>query len=118
RSSARRRPHAMDRAGDAVVVLGEILGSYGVRGWLKVRPYTDAADALLGYENWWLKPAGAANWRKVRRLGGRMHSGLLVVELDGIGSPEMAKALKGADVGVPREALPPPSGREVYWEDL
>jgi ribosomal 30S subunit maturation factor RimM len=39
-------------AGDrtsAIVVMGEIVDSYGVRGWLKVRPFTESPDALLAY---------------------------------------------------------------------
>ena len=37
----------MARTQSAVVVMGEIVGSYGVRGSLKVRPFTESPDALL-----------------------------------------------------------------------
>ena len=108
----------MDRAPGSIVVLGEIVGSYGVQGWLRVRSYTEAPDALLGYPTWWLKPVHGALWREFRRIDGRLHSGALVVALDGIGSREAALAMKGAEIGVRRDALPPAAPGEIYWGDL
>jgi ribosomal 30S subunit maturation factor RimM len=56
----------MDPAGDALVVLGEVVGSYGVRGWLKIRPFTERPETLLGHATWWLK-ARDHGWRLARR---------------------------------------------------
>ena len=39
----------MEPARDAVVVLGEVVGAYGVRGWVKVRPFTQSPQTLLEY---------------------------------------------------------------------
>jgi len=108
----------MARFGDAVVVLGEVIGPYGVRGWLKVRTYTEAADALLGHATWWLKPARGSEWRKYERVAGRLHSGTLLAELAGVDTREAALALKGFEIGVPRAALPAAPENEIYWEDL
>jgi 16S rRNA processing protein RimM len=108
----------MGIARDAIVVLGEVVDSYGVRGWLKVRPYTELPEALLGYATWWLKPPRGGEWREVGRSEGRLHSGVLLVALDGTDNREEALAMKGAQVGVPRSALPTPGGDELYWDDL
>jgi 16S rRNA processing protein RimM len=105
-------------AGDAIVVMGEIVGSYGVRGWIRVRPHTEIPETLLGYITWWVRPARGAQWREVRKVDGRMHSGEIIAALDGTGSREAALAMKGAVVGVPRSALPAAKGDEIYWEDL
>ncbi|MEO8302810.1 MAG: ribosome maturation factor RimM [Betaproteobacteria bacterium] len=105
-------------ARDAIVVLGEVVDSYGVRGWLKVRPYTEHPETLLGYATWWLKPPRGGEWREVARFEGRLHSGVLVVALDGTDNREEALAMKGAAVGVPRSALPAAKGDELYWDDL
>ena len=102
----------------AFVVMGEVVGSFGVRGWLKVRTYSEAPDALLGFARWWLKPAVGSSWRQYTRLEGRMHSGVLIVALDGVGTRESALTLRGFEVGVPREALPRPAAGEIYWDDL
>ena len=108
----------MVRSRSAFVVLGEVVGSFGVRGWLKVRTYSEATDALLGFAEWWLKPAHGSDWREFARIDGREHSGDLVVALEGVGTRETALAMRGFEVGVPREALPRAAAGEVYWEDL
>jgi len=108
----------MDRPRGAIVVLGEVLGSYGVHGWLKARTYTEAPESLLGYATWWLKPARGSEWSEYERLAGRMHSGVLIAQLSGIDSREAALAMKGSEIGVPRTALPEVAEDEIYWSDL
>ena len=108
----------MDPAGDAIVVLGDVVGAYGVHGALKVRPYTEVPDTLLQYSTWWVKPARDLQWRPLARRTGRMHSGALLAELSGIDSREAALALKGAEIGVPRAMLPAAGAGEIYVDAL
>jgi 16S rRNA processing protein RimM len=108
----------MARSRDPIVVMGEVVGSYGIRGWLKVRSYAESPDALLRYTSWWLKPARGTVWSEFRRQDGRLHSGALVVALDGVGTREAAQAMKGFEIGVPRIALPAAAEGEFYWDDL
>ena len=108
----------MVRSRDGIVVMGEVAGPYGIRGWLKVRSHAESPDALLGYPAWWLKPARGADWTEFRRQDGRVHSGALVVALAGIDTREAALAMKGFQVGVPRDALPAAAEGEIYWDDL
>ena len=102
---------------DRIVVMGEIVGPYGVRGWLKVRSFAESPTALLDFAEWWSKPKRGSAWKKMSRLDGRLHSGSLVVALDGVDTREAALAMKGFEVGVPRSTLPAVEG-EIYWEDL
>jgi len=98
--------------------MGRIMAPHGVRGWLKVRPVSEVPAALLDYATWWVRPARASSWREVRRTAGRMHSGVLLVSLGGVATREDALSLRGADVGVPRKALPSAKKGEIYWVDL
>ena len=110
----------MEPARDAVVVLGEVVGAYGVRGWLKVRPFTQSPDGLLDYATWWLKTRGD-DWREFRRregTAGRLHSGSLLVALEGVATRDAALAIRGAQVGVRRSALPAAGADAYYWSDL
>jgi 16S rRNA processing protein RimM len=110
----------MEPARDAVVVLGEVIGAYGVRGWLRVRPFTQSPETLLEYEKWLLKGPGS-DWREFGRReasAGRMHSGSLVVALAGVETREAALAMKGAQIGVRRSALPAAGQDTYYWSDL
>jgi 16S rRNA processing protein RimM len=48
----------------------------------------------------------------------REHGAALIAQLAGIGDRETAAALKGADIGVPRAALPAAKANEIYYSDL
>ncbi len=98
--------------------MGRIVAPFGVQGWVKVRPFTAAPDGLLDYGTWWLRRAGERDWAMRRVLNGRMHGATLLAEIEGIGTRDGALAVKGADVGVPRTALPTPGPGEIYWTDL
>ena len=110
-------PSAGETPGD-IVVMGQVLLPYGVKGWLRVRPHTEEPEGLLQFRSWWLRPAAGSNWREVEPLGGRLHSDTLLVQLAGIESPEAALALKGCDVGVSRSLLPRARAGEIYQADL
>lgn len=101
-----------------MVVMGVVVAPFGVQGSVKVRPYSQAPDALLRHATWWLRTAEAPAWREVRQLAGRMHRDALIAELAGVATREAALALKGCEVGVPREALPAAPPGEMYQADL
>ena len=104
--------------GSRNVVMGKIAASYGVRGWLKVQPFTAAPDSLLRYPQWTLR--NERNGREIdyRLLEGREHGGFLTVLLSNISSREDAAALRGWLITVPRDALPDSGENNVYFTDL
>jgi 16S rRNA processing protein RimM len=97
--------------------MGRVVAPYGVRGWIKVEPYTVLAAALLDYDRWWLA-SGEGRWSEFAVLSSRPHSNALLAELSGLASREAVQSWRGALVGVPRDALPKPDENEVYWADL
>jgi 16S rRNA processing protein RimM len=103
---------------EAIVVMARVLAPYGVSGWLKTWPFSAAPDALLSYKRWWLRLPGSTTWREVAPVGGRVHSGLVLAQLATIDTREAALALRGAEIGVQREAMPALDPGAVYWADL
>ena len=99
------------------LTLGQIAAPHGVGGALKVNAYTDPPENLLGYKLWRLLQADGSS-REVALLRGQRLGRQLRVELEGIADRDAAQALAGAQVQVPREALPPTAGNEHYREDL
>ena len=100
----------------SMVVMGRIVAPYGVYGWLKVLPDTEALDGLFDYDTWWIGKQD--NWREVVVEQAKIHNDVLVVKLAEVDDRDQAFACKGLQVAVPREALPEPEDNEYYWSDL
>lgn len=98
------------------MVLGQIVAPYGVKGWVKVEPFTEKVGTLLDHSPWWL--AAHETWRPVELEAGKLHGAVLVAKLAGIETPEAALTLRRVEVGVPRSALPQEADGEYYWADL
>lgn len=98
------------------VVLGRIVGAFGVRGWVKVFSYTDPREAVLEYKGWLLKRNG--NWEAATVAEGKRHGKSVIARIDGVDDRDQAEALRGTDIGVTREKLPEPGNDQYYWSDL
>jgi 16S rRNA processing protein RimM len=98
------------------VILGRVIGLFGVRGWVKVHSYTEPREALLEYRGWLLGRDG--DWQPVEVAEGRQHGKGIVVRLQGIEDRDAAAELLGSDIGVDRDALPEAEDGQYYWADL
>lgn len=98
------------------VVLGRVAGLYGVRGWVKVHSYTDPRDGILDYADVLLRIEG--EWRPVQIEEGRPHGKTVVVKISDVDDRDRAAELIGAEIGVPRGAMPEPDAGHYYWVDL
>jgi 16S rRNA processing protein RimM len=106
----------MTATGERLVVVGRVVGLYGVRGWMRLMSHTQPRDNILRYRHWHLRRGH--DWRPVEVAAGRVHGKGLVVNLRECADREQARALIGADVAVPRAELPPTAAGEYYWADL
>jgi len=103
---------------EAMVVMGQVVAAYGVRGWIKIRTFSGEIDALGAYPAWWLRPRGGKPWREAKPRGARVHAGHLLAEIEGVDSREAAQALVGSEIAVARASLPAPAEGEMYIADL
>lgn len=99
-----------------LVTMGRVDGPWGVKGWVKVRPYTETPESLCRFGRWWLSRGGEWKEYEVAEAAARPDS--VVARLAGCDDREAAAALTGNDIAVPREALPPTAENEFYWADL
>lgn len=96
--------------------MGRIVAPYGVQGWVKIQPFTETLDSLFDYEHWWINEA--AGWREGEVEEARVHGKVLVAKFSGCDGREAALALRGKDIAVSRDELPPAGDGEYYWSDL
>jgi 16S rRNA processing protein RimM len=96
--------------------MGRVMAPFGVRGRLKIQPYTAQAGNLGHYATWWIGRDG--DWRLHAVTGTEVHGKGLIAELDGCDDREMAAGFSGLNVAVPRAALPQTAENEFYWTDM
>jgi 16S rRNA processing protein RimM len=105
---------------EPMVVLGRIAGPHGIRGQLKIIPFTEYIDSLLDYPVWWLSK-DEKSWRKVHPSSVSVHDDRLIITLPECNDRTSASELKGWKIAVPRSKLPelPDNGEDgYYWSDL
>ena len=103
------------QAGSSIVI-GEVVGVHGVRGWIKVRSRTRPRENIFHYRPWALAVGAATRCfqpRECRRQGKG-----LVARLDGIADRTAAADLIGAEIRIDGGQLPPLPPGEHYWHEL
>ncbi|MBB5391099.1 MULTISPECIES: ribosome maturation factor RimM [unclassified Herbaspirillum] len=106
----------IEAPGDLVIV-GHVTGAYGIQGWIRVRPYSAQADALLNAKTWWLEKSGLPK-QDAEVMQSKGHSGDVVARLTGVADRNAAEALKGNVVYISRKHFPALDDDEFYWVDL
>jgi len=103
---------------DDLVAVGQVVAAHGVRGWLKIRPYSASGTVLSSARTWWLTTAGGGSGQAFRVVHCREGGSHLLAELEGVADRDAALALRGRVISVPRAAFPAPDPGEYYWVDL
>ena len=95
-----------------LVVIGRALKPFGIRGEIKIRPFTESDNAferttVLVYDD---VPY------QVRSV--RFHKGMVIASLEGVDSPDAAAELRGTLVKTGASNLPPKEEDEYFWHEL
>jgi 16S rRNA processing protein RimM len=114
---------------DALEV-GRIVDAWGVKGWIKVQPFSSDPQALLAASQWFVRPPDVV---PARRTGGsqnssfpttlviaeaRQHGDFIVALSPAVNDRNAAEALRGARLFVSRASFPASAEDEFYWVDL
>ena len=98
------------------IVLGRIIGQFGIRGWVKVFSYTSPQTNILQYKSCFLNRAG--EWEACKILEGRCHGKRIVARFEHFDDRDQASTLVGADIAIRRDQLPAPKAGTYFWADL
>lgn len=120
---------------DAVEV-GRIADAWGIKGGVKVQPYSSDPQALFSSRRWYLQPALSSRpqGQSQGKVGGVLSSTVLpsllkitqareqgdfvVAQAQEITDRSMAESLRGARVFIARHSFPSAGEDEYYWVDL
>jgi 16S rRNA processing protein RimM len=101
---------------DAIEV-GRVIEAYGVKGGLKLQPFSNSADGLLRVKDWCFQSVSGAVKAAVVE-GAKWHGDVVTATIKGLSDRDQAQALKGWTVWVSQTALPATAVGEYYWRDL
>jgi 16S rRNA processing protein RimM len=96
--------------------MARISGAFGIKGWVKLQPFTAAPESLLAYPVWWIE--GETGWepRSIEEV--EVHGPAVAARIAGCVDRDQAARYRGRQVAVPRGAFPAPGENEYYWADL
>ena len=100
-----------------MVIMGRVASAHGIKGWVKIQPYTEYLDSLLDYKTWWIGPEQGP-WQEVKVLECEAHNKTLAALLPNCPDRNASEKLKGLLIAVPRVSLPKQPEDEYYWSDL
>ena len=99
-----------------LVIIGRVVGVYGVRGWIKVLSSTEPPEAILDYPSWQVR--NGPEWKAMTLTEGRRYGKGILAHLAECDDRDVARALIGAEIAVHRSELPDPGRNRFYWADL
>jgi 16S rRNA processing protein RimM len=112
---------------DAVEV-GRVLGAWGIKGGIRVKPFAADPQALFSSKRWFVQPSElprppglkvAGAWPTLLRIVSAREQGDSVVAIvHDLEDRDHAEALKGARIFIPRSSFPTPEADAYYWVDL
>ncbi|MFW8600950.1 ribosome maturation factor RimM [Desulfobacterota bacterium M19] len=99
-----------------LIELGKIVKAHGIKGEVKVLPFSGVAEDLLTLVEIELRRAGERRIFKLERI--RPQGRLAIMQLTGIIDRNMAEELVGSKVWGDEESLPELGVDEFYWHEM
>jgi 16S rRNA processing protein RimM len=96
--------------------MGRIAAPFGVKGWVKIQPFTARPDGLVAYPRWWI--GRDEEWESLEVEQAKAQGGSVVAKFPGCDDRDAALRYRGRQVAVPRDELPVSEANEYYWADL
>jgi 16S rRNA processing protein RimM len=100
---------------DERVCVGVVTGVHGLKGLIRVKPFTETPEAVAAYGS---VETEDGSRRLELEVANRTGKGQIAVRVAGVTDRESAEALKGQRLYVRRGHLPVPDTDEFYHADL
>lgn len=115
---------------DDAVEVGRVLGAWGIKGGIRVQPFSKSPEALFSSRRWFIRPpeaptaavgpkAVALRYPPVLRITHSKEQGdAVVATAQELPDRNAAEAMKGARIFIARSSFPTTGDGEFYWIDL
>ena len=105
----------MSQHDDDLICVGHILGSQGVKGWVRVFSNTSPRENIVSYSPWFIEQGSV---HKATEVQGRRQGKNVLARLEGVEDRTQADELTGCRIFINRQLLPRLEAGEYYWSDL
>lgn len=116
----------MAEAPDELITIGKIVGAFGIKGWVKLKSYTQPEINVMDYSPWQLRTVSRVE--ALKALLGRenilecdaynQRPQGLVAHLKGVDDRNTAELLVGSELVIDKSRLPPLDENDFYWHQL
>lgn len=93
---------------------GKIVGTHGVKGMVRVQPWSDSGDFLTQFKYFYLDKNGE---NRLKAESVRPHGNIVLIAFKGVTCIEQAEALRGKVIYLDRKDISLPEGR-YFIDDL
>lgn len=114
RNTDRRNPETKHD----LVMIGEIVKPHGIRGEVKVLPYSGRPENFRSYAKIVLQERSAGGTKTYKVLKSREQGKLAILQLEGVAGRDAAESLQGNTVWLAKADLPQLAADEYYWHQL
>jgi len=105
----------MSQHDDDLICVGHILGSQGVKGWVRVFSNTSPRENIVSYSPWFIEQG---NVQQATAVQGRRQGKNVLARLEGVEDRTQADELTGCRIFINPQQLPRLEAGEYYWSDL
>lgn len=93
---------------------GKIVGTHGVRGMVRIQPWSDSGEFLCGFKHFYLDEKGE---KSLEVKSAKPHGNVVLAALKGVDTIEAAERLRGRIIYINRKDVDLPEGR-YFISDL
>lgn len=96
--------------------IGQIVNTFGIKGMVKVKPFTDNIERFNNLEKIYIKNKSGQTEYKIQEI--KYHKNMVLIKFEGIENPEQADLLRNSYLIVDREIEEPLEPGRYYIVDM
>lgn len=96
--------------------IGQIVNTFGIKGMVKVKPFTDNIERFSNLEKIYIKNKSGQTEYKIQEV--KYHKNMVLIKFEGIENPEQADLLRNSYLIVDRETEEPLEPGRYYIVDM
>lgn len=101
---------------DGLIEVGRIVSAHGVRGWVKIKAFTDPKENIFQYQPWIVRTKHQSEQYQYAQW--KQNNAVFIVELKEISTRDQAELLSRSTILVKKNCFPKLEPDEYYWHQL